>query len=71
MRRILLVMAAAALMAAMLMASAMPAFAQATDTTPNCHDGQGNAAFNQIDPNGPFNSDNFFKHLNRGGLACE
>ena len=56
MKRILLVLTVALMMAAMMVASAMPAFA-VTDNTPNCNKGQGNAAFD-----GNKELDNAFKH---------
>ena len=65
MRRIFSVLAVTALTAAMLVASAMPAFA-VSDNTPNCRNGQSQAA-------GSGNKDfgNFFKHFLRVELLCE
>jgi Spy/CpxP family protein refolding chaperone len=57
-RRIMSVVAVAALMALTVAASAMPAFAQAGP--PNCERGQFNAADH---------SDNFLKHLIKG-IEC-
>ena len=60
MKRIFAVLAVTALMVAMLVASALPAFADPTHTPPNCADGQLTAALNVNDLK---NRDNFFRHL--------
>jgi hypothetical protein len=65
MRRIILVLSVAALMAAMLVASAVPAFA-VTDTSPNCNKGQGHATFN-----GNKDDDKALKHFIRAIAVCE
>ncbi len=64
MRRIFSVLAVTALMVAMLVASAMPAFADPnTSTTPNCRSGQDTAAANT--------GDKFAKHFFRSLFECE
>jgi hypothetical protein len=60
MKRIFAVLAVTALMVAMLMASALPAFADPTSTTPNCAEGQLTAALNVNDFK---NWENFLRHL--------
>jgi hypothetical protein len=65
MKRIFLVLTVALMMAAMMVASAMPAFA-VTDTSPNCRDGQSHAL-----GGGDKDPDNFRKHFIRGAFICE
>ena len=60
MKRIFAVLAVTALMVAMLMASALPAFADPTRTPPNCAEGQLTAALNVNDFK---NWENFLRHL--------
>jgi len=60
MKRIFAVLAVAALMAAMLVASALPAFADPTHTTPKCAEGQLTAALNVNDLK---NVENFLRHV--------
>ena len=61
MKRIFAVLAGTALMVAMLVASALPAFADPTPTTPNCDEGQLKAALSVNDLQ---NRENFYRHLN-------
>ena len=62
-RRTILLLAVAALVAAMMAVSAMPAMAKASP--PSCEDGQTTASRNQ-----PSQSGRFFKHLDKS-FACE
>jgi len=65
MKRIITVLAVTAIVAAMLVASAMPAFAAGKpENAPNCAKGQINAAFDQE------TFEDFLKHLDKAVNKC-
>jgi hypothetical protein len=67
MRRIISVLTVMAIMVAMVVAMAMPAFAQ-IPPPPNCESGQFRAALNKLDADGPRDFGQFLKH---GGKAID